>query len=227
MTDPSHPKVISESVDVDAPPEVVFAILSDPRQHARIDGSGSVRELVKGPERLSKGATFGMDMKLFGLPYKIRNTVVEYDENRQIAWRHFGGHRWRYVLEPTEWRDAGHRVVRLQPVRPVPTPGRGARRFPEAQPRGHRRDAGQAPRGGGVGREGTGRVSIRVGTEVSWKWGSSEASGKVTEIHREKVTRTTKGSEITRNGSEDDPAYVIEQEDGTTVLKLRSEVEPT
>ena len=101
MTDPSHPKVISESVDVDAPPEVVFAILSDPRQHARIDGSGSVRELVKGPERLSKGATFGMDMKLFGLPYKIRNTVVEYDENRQIAWRHFGGHRWRYVLEPT------------------------------------------------------------------------------------------------------------------------------
>ena len=101
MTDPSHPKVISETVDVDAPPEVVFAILSDPRQHARIDGSGSVRELVKGPERLSKGATFGMDMKLFGLPYKIRNTVVEYDENRQIAWRHFGGHRWRYVLEPT------------------------------------------------------------------------------------------------------------------------------
>ena len=101
MTDPSHPKVISESVDVDAQAEVIFAILSDPRQHARIDGSGSVRELVRGPERLSKGATFGMDMKLFGLPYKIRNTVVEYDENRQIAWRHFGGHRWRYVLEPT------------------------------------------------------------------------------------------------------------------------------
>ncbi len=109
MTDPSHPKVISESVDVDAPPEVVFSILADPRQHARIDGSGSVRELVKGPERLSKGATFGMDMKLFGLPYKIRNTVVEYEENRQVAWRHFGGHRWRYVLEPT---GTGTRVTR-------------------------------------------------------------------------------------------------------------------
>ena len=101
MTDAAHPKVISESVDVDAPAEVIFSILSDPRQHARIDGSGSVQELVKGPERLSKGATFGMDMKLFGLPYKIRNTVVEYDEDRRIAWRHFGGHRWRYVLEPT------------------------------------------------------------------------------------------------------------------------------
>jgi hypothetical protein len=80
---------------------VVFAILADPRQHARIDGSGSVKEMLRGPERLTKGATFGMDMKLFGLPYKIRNTVVEFEEGRRIAWRHFGGHRWRYVLEPT------------------------------------------------------------------------------------------------------------------------------
>ena len=68
-------------------------------------------------------------------------------------------------------------------------------------------------------------MSIRKGTEVSWKWGSSIASGKVAEIHRDKVTRTTKGSQISRNGSDADPAYVIEQEDGTTVLKLRSEVE--
>ncbi|MCW2866619.1 MAG: hypothetical protein JWR20_807 [Marmoricola sp.] len=68
-------------------------------------------------------------------------------------------------------------------------------------------------------------MSIRTGTEVSWKWGGNTASGKVTEIHREKVTRTIKGSEITRNGSDDDPAYEIEQEDGTTVLKLRSELQ--
>jgi hypothetical protein len=68
-------------------------------------------------------------------------------------------------------------------------------------------------------------MSIRKGTEVSWKWGSSTASGKVSEIHREKVTRKSKGSEITRNGSKDDPAYVIEQEDGTVVLKLRSELQ--
>ena len=68
-------------------------------------------------------------------------------------------------------------------------------------------------------------MSIRTGTEVRWKWGSSTATGKVTEVHHEKVTRTTRGSEISRNGSDDDPAYVIEQDDGTTVLKLRSEVE--
>ena len=68
-------------------------------------------------------------------------------------------------------------------------------------------------------------MSIRTGTEVTWKWGSSTASGTVTEVHHEKVTRRTKGESITRQGSQDDPAYVIEQEDGTTVLKLRSEVE--
>lgn len=106
MSDPAHPaaspRVVSESIDIVAPPEIVFSILADPRQQSRIDGSGSVRALLKGPERLSKGATFGVDMKLFGVPYKIRNTVVEFEEGRRVAWRHFGGHRWRYVLEPTE-----------------------------------------------------------------------------------------------------------------------------
>ena len=66
---------------------------------------------------------------------------------------------------------------------------------------------------------------IRTGSEVSWTWGQGTATGKVTEVHHDKVTRTTKGQEITRNGTEDNPAYVIEQEDGTTVLKLHSEVE--
>ena len=68
-------------------------------------------------------------------------------------------------------------------------------------------------------------MSIRKGTEVSWRWGRSTASGKVTEVHRDQVTRTIKGSDITRNGSDDDPAYEIEQEDGTQVLKLKSELQ--
>jgi hypothetical protein len=45
------------------------------------------------------------------------------------------------------------------------------------------------------------------------------------EIYKEKVTRKTKGFEITRNGSDDNPALLIEQEDGDQVLKLQSEVE--
>ena len=68
-------------------------------------------------------------------------------------------------------------------------------------------------------------MTIRTGTSVRWKWGSSWAEGTVAEVPHHDVTRTTKGEEITRHGSDDNPAYVIEQEDGTVVLKLRSEVE--
>ena len=41
-----------------------------------------------------------MDMKFGLLPYRIENTVGEFEENRLIAWRHLGKHRWRYELEP-------------------------------------------------------------------------------------------------------------------------------
>lgn len=66
---------------------------------------------------------------------------------------------------------------------------------------------------------------IREGTSVKWKWGNGEAEGKVQSTHKESITRTIKGSEVTRDGSEDNKALVIEQEDGTKVLKLESEVE--
>lgn len=100
--------IVSESITVGAPIDTVFAILADPRQHPRIDGSGSVQAVVRGPQRLAQGAEFGIDMKLFGVPYKIRNWVVEFEEDRLIAWRHFGGPRWRYQLTPI---DGGTQVT--------------------------------------------------------------------------------------------------------------------
>lgn len=66
---------------------------------------------------------------------------------------------------------------------------------------------------------------IRTGTRVTWSWGNGTVEGKVTEVHHDKVTRSLTGSEITRNGSDDDPAYVIETNAGAQVLKLRSEVQ--
>jgi hypothetical protein len=42
-----------------------------------------------------------MNMKM-GVPYKMTNTVVEFEEGRRIAWQHLGGHTWRYILEPTD-----------------------------------------------------------------------------------------------------------------------------
>ncbi|TIC82904.1 DUF2945 domain-containing protein [Nocardioides sp. GY 10127] len=66
---------------------------------------------------------------------------------------------------------------------------------------------------------------IRTGTQVSWAWGSGRATGTVEEVHRDTVRRTIKGEDITRHGSEDDPAYVIATDSGSRVLKLASEVE--
>ena len=91
------------SIEIDAPADVIFGLLADPRQHPRFDGSGSVRANISGPERLSLGTHFGMDMRI-GFPYRIDNVVVEFDEGRRIAWRHVGRHRWRYELEPLDAR---------------------------------------------------------------------------------------------------------------------------
>ena len=66
---------------------------------------------------------------------------------------------------------------------------------------------------------------IRKGTEVSWDWGDGTATGKVEETVTDTLTRTIKGSEVTRHGTKNAPAVLIRQEDGSGVLKLRSEVE--
>ena len=66
---------------------------------------------------------------------------------------------------------------------------------------------------------------FRKGSAVKWKYGAGEAEGKVLEVHKEHVSREIKGKEIVRNGSEENPALLIEQEDGDQVLKLSSEVE--
>jgi uncharacterized protein YndB with AHSA1/START domain len=101
---------VSDTITIAAPPTVVFAILADPRQHSRIDGSGSVGSVLKAPERLTgKGQRFTVRMKLFGVPYVIINKVVEFEPERRIAWRHFTANRWRYELTPTA--DGGTTVT--------------------------------------------------------------------------------------------------------------------
>ena len=91
--------IATASIVVEAPASVVFDILADPRQHIRIDGSGTVKGIVEGPERLTLGSEFGMNMKR-GLGYRTTNTVVEYEQDALIAWKHRGAHRWRYEITP-------------------------------------------------------------------------------------------------------------------------------
>ena len=149
-------KMVSVSRVIKATPEAIFDVLADPARHAEIDGSGMVQNIRGESERLALGSKFGMDMKMGPMPYRISNTVKEFEENRLIAWAHFGGHRWRYELEPVEvdggaatevtesfdWSTCnpggrqGHRARRL----PQEAPGRTWRRRSSASPPWSRAD---------------------------------------------------------------------------------------
>lgn len=60
---------------------------------------------------------------------------------------------------------------------------------------------------------------------VQWNWGNGTGKGQIKERFEREVTRTLQGSEITRDGDEENPAYLIRQEDGAEVLKRGSELE--
>jgi hypothetical protein len=92
--------LVSRSRFIAASPEAIFEVLATPALHSVIDGSDTVKGAQpRGPERLALGAKFGMEMNI-KVDYKILNTVCEFEEGRRIAWQHFGGHIWRYLLEP-------------------------------------------------------------------------------------------------------------------------------
>ena len=96
---------------IPAPAEAIFDLLADPGRHHEIDGSGTiVGARSAGERRLALGDSFGMDMD-WGVNYATKNVVVEFEENRRIAWQTLApkplsyvltGRIWRYELEPVE-----------------------------------------------------------------------------------------------------------------------------
>ena len=113
---PQH-TVVSVDRVINAPPGAIFAIVADATRHPEIDGSGQLVKAKEGAsQHLTLGSTFGMSMKL-GLPYTVSNTVIEFEQDRRIAWqtvlsgplgRFLGGRIWRYELEPG---DGGTKVT--------------------------------------------------------------------------------------------------------------------
>ncbi|MGO8859334.1 MAG: SRPBCC family protein [Acidimicrobiales bacterium] len=103
--------VISVERVIAAPASDLFRIVADANRHPEIDGSGSVVRAKPGtPQVLALGSTFGMSMKV-GIPYSMSNTVIEFEQDRRIAWktvapgflgRFLGGRIWRYEFEPVE-----------------------------------------------------------------------------------------------------------------------------
>jgi hypothetical protein len=66
---------------------------------------------------------------------------------------------------------------------------------------------------------------IQKGDGVAWKWGNGVASGTVAEVCPERTQIVSKDKLITRNGTPDNPAVIIIQDNGTEVLKLVSELQ--
>lgn len=66
---------------------------------------------------------------------------------------------------------------------------------------------------------------IQEGTKVTWKWGKGIAAGRIREIFDRPVSIKSKGTKVTRNGSAQNRALFIVQENGTELLKLESEIE--
>ncbi len=103
--------IVSVERVIAAPAADLFAIVADASRHPEIDGSGSVVELKAGePQKLTLGSTFGMSMKA-GVRYTMSNTVIEFEQDRRIAWktvvsgflgRWLGGRIWRYEFEPAD-----------------------------------------------------------------------------------------------------------------------------
>ncbi len=110
MTDPSDVVTVERLIPAEA--SAIFELIADPGRHQEIDGSGTVRD-AKGSaagQQVHLGSTFGMAMKM-GLPYSMQSTVIEFEQDRRLAWQTrgpgpvgklVGGRIWRYELEPVE-----------------------------------------------------------------------------------------------------------------------------
>jgi hypothetical protein len=64
----------------------------------------------------------------------------------------------------------------------------------------------------------------RTGTSVEWKWGKGTGTGQIKQSFTDDVERTIESAVIKRKASKEEPAYLIEQQDGGKVLKSHSEL---
>jgi hypothetical protein len=96
---------------VDVPAEDLFAVLTDPRRHVDIDGSGMLRPGADARPVTDAGQVFTMEMHYPSLgDYRTENHVVEHVAGRRIAWmtaregRPPAGVRWSWELVPVDDR---------------------------------------------------------------------------------------------------------------------------
>lgn len=104
---------VSVSRRIDAPAEVIFGILADPKRHTELDGSGMLRGAATDAVVTGVGDVFVMRMYFAAHgDYEMNNHIVEFEANRRIAWEPAAGtghpdgsggrwgHRWGFELQP-------------------------------------------------------------------------------------------------------------------------------
>ena len=104
----SDDKKITVSRTIDASPQEVWAVISNPARHREIDGSGQIVSDEKTDRITANGQVFTMnrDAPLMGGDYQTDNHVTGYDENRLLAWQTAPagiepkGWEWLYQLTP-------------------------------------------------------------------------------------------------------------------------------
>jgi hypothetical protein len=104
---------LSATAIINAPAEVIYAVLAQPAKHAAIDGTGWVREPLDRQPLTAAGQVFRMAMYHPNHPdgtYQSANRVQTFDPPNAIAWEpgqdtddgglSVGGWVWRYDLTP-------------------------------------------------------------------------------------------------------------------------------
>ena len=112
IVDSGIPWLVGARIVIDAPAAKIFALVANPKMHPVIDGSNMVQGEMVGPEKLELGSVFWMKMRR-GLPYVMKNKVVEFEQDKLIAWTPLARNIWRYEFraldgnrtEVTEWMD--------------------------------------------------------------------------------------------------------------------------
>jgi uncharacterized protein YndB with AHSA1/START domain len=93
-----YPNTAAARIVIAAPAAKIFDLLANPASHRLFDGSGTIQSSISGPERLFLGAKFSMAMKI-KVAYRIKNTVVAFEENKKITWCHLMKWTWCYELK--------------------------------------------------------------------------------------------------------------------------------
>jgi len=84
----SDSRLLEVTESIPAPPEKVFALLTDPNRHTEIDGAHMLRGLASGRGPVTGiGDVFVMNMSQEGIgDYQMRSEVVDFEPNRRIIW---------------------------------------------------------------------------------------------------------------------------------------------